>query len=108
MNIYWLNLIGSGVLAIGMTSSARFISGYQSFWPSLLFFNFLILSWLLLERAAMGVPWGTAFAVWAGIAPVGTILVEVLVFGETIGVGQWFFLAVMSIGVIGYTYTSIY
>ena len=107
MSIYWIYLISSGGLAIGMATSARFVQSYDAFWPVMVFFNLLLASWLLLERAAIGIPWGTSFAVWAGIAAVGTLLVEMVFFGGVASVGQLVFLGVMAIGVIGYATTSI-
>ena len=106
MSIYWINLLGAGVLAIGMTTSARFLQGPDIFWPYLVFFNLLLVSWMLLERASIGIPWGTTFAVWAGIGAVGTIIVEMLFFGGVASPWQLLFLAIMAAGVIGYTVTS--
>ena len=39
MTIDWTYLISSSLLAVGMTTAARFIAGYGAFWPTAVFFN---------------------------------------------------------------------
>lgn len=107
MNTYWSLLLLSGVLAVGMTTSARYTDGYEAFWPSILFFNFLLFSWMLLERAAIGIPWSTSFAVWAGIGAAGTVLVDMLFFGGALNGWQWGFFGLFVVGLTGFTLTSI-
>ncbi len=107
MTIYWAYLIASGLLAVGMTTAARFVEGHGAFWPTVIFFNLLLLSWLLLERATIAIPWGTAFAVWAGIGAVGTVILELVCFGGAAGFWQMFFLGVMALGFVGYVVTSM-
>ena len=42
----------------------------------------------LLEVASRSIPMGTAYAVWAGIGALGTVIVGMIWFGEPVGAAR--------------------
>ena len=68
-------------------------------WIPIVFFIFV--DFHFLAKACENLPTGTVYAVFAAIGTVGTALMDVLLFGETLGGGKMFFIAILLIGVIG-------
>ncbi|MEY8743294.1 multidrug efflux SMR transporter [Bacillales bacterium AN1005] len=62
----------------------------------------IALSFALLIRAiALKLPVGTAYAVFTGLGTTGTVIVEILVFGEQFSVIKMLLIALLLTGVIG-------
>lgn len=62
---------------------------------------FIVFDFHFLAKACENLPTGTVYAIFAAIGTVGTALMDVFLFGETLGVGKIFFIAILVIGVIG-------
>jgi quaternary ammonium compound-resistance protein SugE len=112
MNINWLFLIVGGLFETGFAMSLGKMqySGGKQAW--LWFFSFLVcvsLSMYLLYKA-MGnphpIPAGTAYAVWAGIGAIGTVVLGILIFKEPITFWRMFFLATLIISIVGLQITT--
>lgn len=67
---------------MGFTTCLKLSEGFSRLAYSLGFAVFAIASFVLLSRATLVLPMGTAYAVWTGIGAFGTALVGVFVFGE--------------------------
>ena len=78
----WLWLILGGLFEVGFTTALRFVDGFRNLPWTLAFLGSVTLSMGLLEVAARTIPMGTAYAVWAGIGAVGTVLVGMAYFDE--------------------------
>jgi len=78
----WLLLILGGCFEVGFTTCLRFVDGFRNTPWTAAFLASVALSMGLLEVAARTIPMGTAYAVWAGIGALGTVLVGILWFGE--------------------------
>ncbi|WP_129792205.1 multidrug efflux SMR transporter [Sphingosinicella sp. CPCC 101087] len=78
----WFWLIIGGLFEVGFTTSLRFVDGFRNLPWTLAFLVSVALSMGLLEYAARSIPMGTAYAVWAGIGAIGTVVVGMLWFGE--------------------------
>jgi quaternary ammonium compound-resistance protein SugE len=78
----WLLLILGGCFEVGFTTCLRFVDGFRNLAWTAGFLVSVALSMGLLELAARTIPMGTAYAVWAGIGALGTVLVGILWFGE--------------------------
>ena len=78
----WFLLILGGVFEVGFTTSLRFVDGFRNLPWSLAFLASVTLSMGLLERAARTIPMGTAYAVWAGVGAIGTVIVGMIWFDE--------------------------
>src|SRR5215212_4534966 len=78
----WLWLIVGGLFEVGFTTALRFVDGFRNLPWTLAFLVSAYISMALLELASRSIPMGTAYAVWAGIGAVGTVLVGILFFAE--------------------------
>ena len=78
----WFLLILGGLFEVGFTTSLRFVEGFRNLPWTLAFLGSVTLSMGLLEYASRTIPMGTAYAVWAGIGAVGTVIVGLLFFNE--------------------------
>jgi quaternary ammonium compound-resistance protein SugE len=78
----WFWLILGGLFEVGFTTSLRFVEGFRNVPWTLAFLTSVALSMGLLELAARTIPMGTAYAVWAGIGAVGTVVVGMAFFSE--------------------------
>jgi quaternary ammonium compound-resistance protein SugE len=78
----WGWLVLGGLFEVGFTTCLRFVDGFRNLPWTLGFLVSVTLSMGLLQLASRTIPMGTAYAVWAGIGAVGTVLVGVLFFSE--------------------------
>jgi quaternary ammonium compound-resistance protein SugE len=65
------------------------------------FFASLSLSMYLLHKATLQIPMGTAYAVWTGIGAMGTVLMGVIFFNETLSFLRMTFLLLLIVSIIG-------
>lgn len=79
----WLALMLGGLFEVGFTTSLRFVDGFRNAPWVIAFLVSVTLSMGLLEYAGRTIPIGTAYAIWAGVGAVGTVLVGVAFFGES-------------------------
>jgi quaternary ammonium compound-resistance protein SugE len=78
----WGWLVLGGLFEVGFTTCLRFVDGFRNLPWTLGFLVSVTLSMGLLQLASRTIPMGTAYAVWAGIGAVGTVIVGVLFFSE--------------------------
>ncbi len=78
----WFWLILGGLFEVGFTTALRFVDGFRHLGWTLAFLVSVGLSMALLELAARTIPMGTAYAVWAGIGAIGTVVVGMAFFDE--------------------------
>ena len=78
----WLWLILGGLFEVGFTTALRFVDGFRNLGWTLAFLVSVGLSMALLELASRTIPMGTAYAVWAGIGAIGTVIVGMAFFDE--------------------------
>jgi quaternary ammonium compound-resistance protein SugE len=97
----WSFLLLAGLLEVIWTLGLKYSDGFTRFWPSVVTLAATALSFALLSLSLKDVPYGTAYAVWTGIGAVGTVLVGILLFGETIGVARVVCLILILAGIIG-------
>ena len=78
----WLLLILGGLFEVGFTTALRFVDNFRNLPWTLAFLGSVTASMALLQIAARSIPMGTAYAVWAGIGAVGTVIVGMAYFDE--------------------------
>ncbi len=101
MNITWLWILVGGVFetwwVFGMKMSDRF-SDIPWTTATLVM---IAVSVLLLNRGLKsGLSMGPCYTVWVGIGVIGSIIVGLIAFGETLNILGWTFLAVIVVGVL--------
>ena len=78
----WLLLILGGLFEVGFTTALRFVDGFRNLPWTLAFLGSVTASMVLLQIAARSIPMGTAYAIWAGIGAVGTVIVGMAFYTE--------------------------
>ncbi|MBH0231438.1 DMT family transporter [Halobacillus yeomjeoni] len=61
----------------------------------------IVISFYLMIMAGRKLPVGTVYAVFVGIGTAGTVVSEILFFGEPVKLGKILLIAVLLVGVIG-------
>lgn len=100
----WLILIIAGLFEVGFATclgKARETSGITAtlWWVG--FIVSLSVSMILLYKATLTLPIGTAYAVWTGIGAVGTVIVGIIIFKEPADFWRLFFIATLIASIVG-------
>src|SRR3989337_4369243 len=91
----WIILIIAGLFEIGFATclaKAKETTGTSSTMWMIGFLITALISMLLLYKATLTLPIGTAYAVWTGIGAVGTVLVGIIFFKDPAEFWRLFFL----------------
>lgn|SRR5690554_1124845 len=100
----WILLILGGLFEIGFTSclgKAKEVTGNEMYLWYGGFTVCLIVSMGLLMKATQTLPLGTAYAVWTGIGAVGTVLIGIFVFKESVSFWRIFFIFTLINSIVG-------
>lgn len=97
----WLVLFVAGVLEIGWAVGLKYTEGFTRLWPTVGTAAALIGSMALLGVALKTLPLGTAYAVWTGIGTVGTAILGIVLFQESVSAARLGFIALIVIGILG-------
>ncbi len=97
----WIILAVAGVLEIGWAIGLKYTEGFTRLGPTIATVSAMVVSLALLGLAIRTLPVGTAYAVWTGIGTVGTVLLGILLFGESTEPLRLFFIALIVSGIIG-------
>lgn len=105
----WLILIVAGLFEVGFATclgKAKESSGLTATYWMAGFFICLAISMLLLYKATLTLPIGTAYAVWTGVGAVGTVIIGIIYFKEPAEFWRLFFLTTLIASIIGLKYVS--
>ncbi len=100
----WVILTIAGLFEVGFTTclnKAKHSTGSDFVFWIVAFLISLSLSMILLYKASMTLPLGTAYAVWTGIGAVGTVLVGILIFKEPADFWRMFFITTLLASIVG-------
>lgn len=98
MNRHWLYIAVAGVFEIAWVTGLK--HAYNTWtWAGTL--AAIAISMDLLIRATKKLPVGTAYAVFTGMGTAGTVLMEMLVFGEPFTWSKLLLILLLLTGVIG-------
>lgn len=105
----WIILIIAGFFEVGFATclgKARETTGAASalWWSG--FAISLSISMILLYKATLTLPIGTAYAVWTGIGAVGTVIIGIFVFKEPVDFWRLFFIATLIASIVGLKFVS--
>jgi quaternary ammonium compound-resistance protein SugE len=102
----WAVLVIAGLFEVGWAVCLKSTKGFSQPWPTFGFVAFMIASVYLLGVALKSLPLGTAYTVWTGIGAVGTVVVGILVMGESADLRRLACIALILAGVVGLRLTS--
>ncbi len=102
MNRAWLWILAGGVFETGWAYSMKMSDSFSDIPWTAVTLVMIAVSVLLLNRGLKsGLPMGPCYAVWVGMGAIGSIIIGLVVFGETLNILGWTFLAVIVVGVLG-------
>lgn len=97
----WLFLIIAGVFEIAWAIGLKYSYGFTKLVPSVLTILGMIASFYFLSLAMKNIPLGTAYAIWTGIGTVGTGILGIILFNESINPIRLICIGFIVIGAIG-------
>lgn len=97
----WLALLGAGLLEVAWALGLKYSDGLTRFWPTAATTVAIVLSFALMALALRSLPFGTAYAVWTGIGAVGSILVGMMLFSESVDPMRIICLTLIVAGMVG-------
>ena len=103
----WLALLLAGLLEIAWALGLKYTDGFTRLWPTLGTLVAIALSFACIAISLRSIPFGTAYAIWAGIGAAGTALVGIVVFGEPAGAARLMCLALIMVGIVGLKFVSM-
>jgi quaternary ammonium compound-resistance protein SugE len=102
----WLILFFAGLLEVVWAVGLKYSEGLTRLWPSLLTVSTLLLSFWLLGMAMRSIPVGTAYAIWAGIGAIGTVIYGIMFLAEPASTFRIVSVALIISGIIGLKVSS--
>jgi quaternary ammonium compound-resistance protein SugE len=99
-SLAWTALVAAGLLDVAWAIAMKYADGYTRLGWSIVSLLLLAGFVFLLGRALQALPVGTAYAVWTGIGAIGTLLMGVVLFGESLNALRLAGIALVLIGII--------
>jgi quaternary ammonium compound-resistance protein SugE len=97
----WAILFVAGLFEVGWAVGLKYSDGLRVFWPGVATVAAMIASFVLLGIALKTLPLGTAYAVWTGIGAIGTVVLGIVLFGESTGVIRLACVGLILAGIVG-------
>ncbi|MCC6543285.1 MAG: quaternary ammonium compound efflux SMR transporter SugE [Nitrospirae bacterium] len=97
----WIYLCIAGLFEIGWAVGLKYTGGFNKLWPSIITILTMMLSFYFLSYAVRIIPIGTAYAIWTGIGVVGTVILGIILFGESKELIRIFFILLIIVGIVG-------
>lgn len=91
----WIVLVVAGLFEVVWAIGLKYTDGFTKLGPSTWTIGAMAASITLLAWAMKTLPVGTAYAVWTGIGAVGTVILGIVLFGESAS-----FLRLVCVGLI--------
>lgn len=79
----WITLLVAGLMETGWAVGLKYSSGFTKLLPSAATIGLMAGSFYFLSLSLKNLPLGTAYAVWTGIGAIGTVLLGIVLFGES-------------------------
>ena len=97
----WIMLLIAGVLEVTWAVFMKMSEGFTKMLPSIVTAVGYILSAVFLALALKKLPLGTAYAIWTGFGILGTTLLGLMLFRETISPAQAGCVILIAAGIVG-------
>ncbi len=99
----WLLLLVAGLFEIGWPLGFKLASSLPKYFVWFIGISVISmgLSGYFLYLAQKTIPIGTAYVIWTGIGAIGTVLLGILCFHDSVNVFRLLFLSLILIGIIG-------
>ena len=97
----WVILVVAGLFEVGWAIGLKYTEGFTRLWPTIWTALAMIISLGLLGLAMKSLPVGTAYSVWVGVGAVGTVLLGIVLLGESASVARLISVALIIAGIVG-------
>ena len=97
----WIILTVAGLFEVGWAIGLKYTEGFTRLWPTVWTIMAMIISLGLLGIAMKALPVGTAYSIWVGVGAVGTVILGIVLFGESASVTRMISVALIIAGIIG-------
>jgi paired small multidrug resistance pump len=98
LNSNWIKVFIAAIFEVCWVVGLKHASDFWSWSGTVVA---IMVSFYLLIAAGRGLPVGTVYAVFVGLGTAGTVLVEILIFGEAFKIGKILLIIMLLMGVIG-------
>jgi paired small multidrug resistance pump len=98
MNRYWLSIFIATFFEVIWVIGLKYSSSIQEWIATILCIG---ITFILITFANKRLPIGTTYTVFTGVGTVGTILVDIMFFGEEVTAIKIFFILMLITGVVG-------
>ena len=97
----WVYLFFAGLFEVVWAVAFKYTHGFTRFWPSVTTVVAGALSLVLLGLSLRTLSLGTAYAVWTGVGAVGTVVLGIVLFGESADLARLVCVGLICGGIIG-------
>jgi len=97
----WLALAAAGLMEIVWTLGLKYSDGFTRLWPNVITAVAIPLSFVFLGLSLQSVPFGVAYAIWAGIGAAGALVTGIVLFGEPADSVRIICLSLIIAGMVG-------
>ena len=97
----WIMLLLAGISEITWAYFMKLSNGFTNVVPSITTLIFYVLSAVFLSLALKKLPLGTAYAMWTGFGIVGTSVLGILIYKETLNAAQIICIVLIVCGIVG-------
>ena len=100
-NMAWINLFIAGLFEVAWAIGLKYSHGFTKLYPSIFTITAYIFSIVFLSFAVKSLPIGTAYAVWTGIGAVGTVILGIMLLGESSDLPRIICILLILTGIVG-------
>jgi quaternary ammonium compound-resistance protein SugE len=97
----WILLVIAGLFEVGWAIGLKYTDGFTRPWPTLGTLAAMVVSVALLGIAMRDLPVGTAYAVWTGIGAIGTVILGIVLFGDSAAWPRLICVGLILAGIVG-------
>lgn len=97
----WVILVVAGLFEVGWAIGLKYTEGFTRLWPTIWTAVSMIISLWLLGMAMKSLPVGTAYSVWVGVGAVGTVILGIVLQGESASAARIVSIGLIVAGIIG-------
>ena len=102
----WTLLFLAGLFEVAWAVGLKYTDGFTKLMPSTLTVAAMVASIVLLGLAVKHLPVGTAYAVWTGIGTIGTVILGIVLLGDSAAPLRIVCLALIVVGIAGLKLTA--
>src|SRR5690606_39457201 len=101
LTVAWGILVVAGLFEIGWAIGLKYTDGLTRPWPTVWTALSMLISVVLLGIAMKDLPVGTAYAVWTGIGAIGTVILGIVLFGDSAAWSRLLCVGLILVGIVG-------